>query len=388
MKILHVVPTYLPAIRYGGPIYSVHGLCKSLVSAGHDVTVFTTNVDGEGDSDVPLATPVLLDGVKVWYFPSRVGRRLYWSPPMWRALKKSVATFDVVHLHSVFLWPTWAAARIAHRLKVPYVIAPRGMLVKDLIRRKSRAIKSAWICLIEKRNIERSALMHFTAEIESREFQQFQFKFTRECIVPNGVDFTNTTVIGSVAYDTRHAIEDGPYILFLGRLNWKKGLDRLIAAMRHIEGHRLIIAGNDEEGYLDTICALLLEHRVTDRVTLLPRFIGAEDKAALYQNASLFALTSYSENFGNTVTEAMAFGCPVVVTREVGAADVVKSSGCGAVTDEDQLAATLKSVLDDPAKLREQGLAGKAWVEGHLSWESVAQAMTAQYCQLVKGEST
>lgn len=380
-----MVPTYLPAIRYGGPIYSVHGLCKSLASAGHDVTVFTTNVDGEGDSDVPLATPVLLDGVKVWYFPSRWGRRLYWSPPMWRALKQSVAAFDVVHLHSVFLWPTWAAARLAHRFNVPYVIAPRGMLVKDLIRKKSRAIKSAWICLIEKRNIERSALMHFTATIESREFEQFSFKFARECIVPNGVDFTDANVIGEAAYDIRQAIEGGAYILFLGRLNWKKGLDRLIAAMPHIEGHRLIIAGNDEEGYLDTIHSLLLEYGVTDKITLLPRFVSGADKAALYKNASLFALTSYSENFGNTVTEAMAFGCPAIVTREVGAADLVEASGCGAVTDENRLAATLKSLLGDPDKLREQGLAGKTWVEDNLSWKSVAQLMAAQYCQLSEG---
>src|SRR5687767_6027187 len=47
MNILQVVPTYLPARRYGGPIESVHGLCKALVARGHDVTVFTTNVDGD-----------------------------------------------------------------------------------------------------------------------------------------------------------------------------------------------------------------------------------------------------------------------------------------------------------------------------------------------------
>ncbi len=383
-----MVPTYLPAIRYGGPIYSVHGLCKSLASAGHDVTVFTTNVDGDGDSDVPLATPVLLDGVKVWYFPSRWGRRLYWSPSMWQALKKSVAAFDVVHLHSVFLWPTWAAARLAYRFKVPYVIAPRGMLVKDLIQKKSRAIKSAWICLIEKRNIERSALMHFTASIESREFEQFRFKFARECIVPNGVDFTDANVTGEIGCDIRQAIESGPYILFLGRLNWKKGLDRLIAAMPRIEDYRLVIAGNDEEGYLDTIHSLLQEHGVTDKITLLPRFVSGADKAALYRSASLFALSSYSENFGNTVTEAMAFGCPVVVTSEVGAADLVEASGCGAVTDEKRLAATLKSLLGEPDKLRAQGLAGKTWVEDHISWTSVAQLMAAQYGELVKGETS
>jgi hypothetical protein len=54
MRLLHVVPSYYPAVRYGGPIYSVHALCRSLVAAGHEIHVFTTNVDGSADSEVPL----------------------------------------------------------------------------------------------------------------------------------------------------------------------------------------------------------------------------------------------------------------------------------------------------------------------------------------------
>ena len=132
MKILHVVATYLPAVRYGGPIRSVHGLCVALAALGHEVHVFTTNVDGTGDSDVPLCQPVDIDGVTVWYFPSRLLRRLYWSPKMKKALSREVPSFDVVHLHSVFLWPIWAAARIAERSGVPYVVSPRGMLVREI----------------------------------------------------------------------------------------------------------------------------------------------------------------------------------------------------------------------------------------------------------------
>ena len=63
MRVLHVVPTYLPVTRYGGPIYSVHGLCKALVKQGVEVSVMTTNVDGPGVSDVPIGTRVDMDGV-------------------------------------------------------------------------------------------------------------------------------------------------------------------------------------------------------------------------------------------------------------------------------------------------------------------------------------
>src|SRR5215475_4210617 len=110
MKILHVVPTYYPAVRYGGPIRSVHGLASALAAQGHDVHVYTTNLDGEGVLPVPLDRPVPLDAVNVWYFATSVGRRLYRSPGMGRALRAKISDFDIVHLHSVFLWPTLAAA--------------------------------------------------------------------------------------------------------------------------------------------------------------------------------------------------------------------------------------------------------------------------------------
>src|SRR5262245_46752372 len=113
MRILHVVPTYLPAVRYGGPIFAVHGLCRALVSRGHEVEVVTTNINGSENSAVPIEVPVELDGVQVRYFPSRLLRRLSWAPSLARVLRQQISTFDLVHLHSVFLWPTWAAARSA-----------------------------------------------------------------------------------------------------------------------------------------------------------------------------------------------------------------------------------------------------------------------------------
>src|SRR6185295_15778643 len=120
MRLLHVVPTYPPASRYGGPLYSVHALCAALAKRGHDVHVYTTNVDGPGVSAVPVDTPVDMDGVQVSYFVTGHGRRLYRSPAMGAKVAASIAGFDVIHLHSVFLWPTAVAAALARRRNVPY----------------------------------------------------------------------------------------------------------------------------------------------------------------------------------------------------------------------------------------------------------------------------
>ena len=188
LRLLHIVPTYLPALRYGGPIRSVHALCRALAADGHDVHVFTTSVDGPADSDVPLARPVDLEGVKVTYFPSRRLRRLYWSPPMRRALAASVGGFDVVHLHAVYLWPIWAGARAARAQGVPYVISPRGMLVPELMRRKSRWVKAAWIALIERTNLEAAAAIHTTSSVEAGHLSGFGWKLPPIATIPHGVD--------------------------------------------------------------------------------------------------------------------------------------------------------------------------------------------------------
>ena len=168
MRVLHVVPTYFPAVRYGGPIYSVHALCQGLAAAGHEVHVFTTSVDGPGDSTVPHDRSVDLDGVQVHYFRSRWLRRLYYSADLATQLGWMAGDFDIMHLHSVFLFPTWAGARAAVRAGVPYVLSPRGMLIRELIRRRSSATKLAWIHLIERGNLERAARIHLTSEEERR----------------------------------------------------------------------------------------------------------------------------------------------------------------------------------------------------------------------------
>ena len=139
-----------------------------------------------------------------------------------------------------------------------------------------------------------------------------------------------------------------PYVLFLGRLNWKKGLDRLIPAMKQVTNADLLIAGNDEENYRPELEALARRYGVVDRV----RFLGPVDdskKWALLASAQILVLPSYSENFGNVVLEAMAAGCPVIVTPEVGMASVVQEAGCGVVAagDPANLGLEMKRLLDD-----------------------------------------
>ncbi len=386
MRILHVVPSYLPAVRYGGPIVSVHGLCKALAGHGHDVHVFTTNVDGPRDSAVPLAEPVDLDGVKVWYFPVPMLRRLFWSPAMGKALRRHLGSFDVVHMHSVFLWPTWAAARVARQRNVPYVMAPRGMLVHDLIQRKSRLIKRAWIALVERGNVANAALVHFTSRLEAEEAAALGLPIRESRIIPNGLEMSNFDRVRQKALPEGVAAGEEPFLLFIGRINWKKGLDRLIAALPAIPDCKLVIAGNDEEGLKPKLEAQAAIAGVRERVSFVGPVYG-EDKAALLSRALLLVLPSYSENFGNVVIEAMAAGCPVAVTPEVGAADIVRESAAGVVLEGDPatLGAGIRRLISEPVALDRMGEIGRAFVRQRYTWEAVCLQMEDAYRHVIAG---
>jgi glycosyltransferase involved in cell wall biosynthesis len=377
LKLLHVVPTYLPATRYGGPIFAVHGLARALLERGHQVDVFTTNVDGDGESDVALRERVDLDGIGVYYFSSPM-RRLYWSPQMRKALATSIRDYDLAHLHSVFLYPTAAAAHAAKQGNVPYVISPRGMLVPELIAAKSRWMKTAWLRLIDRRNFSHAAAIHFTTDREREDAQRTKMPIPSSFVVPNGI-----VLHGAAAPSPPE--KDPDTILSLGRINWKKGIDRLIAALPHVERARLLIAGNDEEALTPRLKELAERLGVADRVEFLGRVDG-DAKDALLARATIFALTSMSENFGNVVLEAMAAETPVLLTAEVGLAEEVRRVRAGVVVPSQprEIANAINRLLDDPAERRGMGERGRHAVEKRFTWPRVAEEMEAQYARLLR----
>jgi glycosyltransferase involved in cell wall biosynthesis len=380
VRILQVVPSYLPAVRYGGPIFAVHALCRALAARGHEVQVFTTNVDGAENSSVPVGTPVTLDGVLVRYFACPSLRRLYWAPALGRALEREIGTFDAVHLHSVFLWPTWAAARAARRARAPYVLAPRGMLIKELIARRSRLAKTAWIRCIERSNVEHASAVHVTSQLEAAELERFAWRLPRLAVLPNGIDEPLASK-GEIGADVAAIVARAPLVLFLGRLSWKKGLDRLLSAFAHTSAGTLAIIGPDDEGLASQFARQAGQMGLADRVLILPRSVVGAEKERLFAAARLFVLPSYSENFGNTVLEAMRRGVPVVVTPEVGAAEIVRESGAGVVTagEPEPLSAAILRLYSDPDLARSMGEAGQRHAIEHYTWSSVAARMQGLY---------
>ena len=380
MRILHVVPTYAPAWRYGGPIRAVHGLCRGLAEVGHAVEVYTTNVDGPGDLDVPLRRPVQRDGVAVTYFPCPRLRRLYRAAELGRALETSAAGFDILHAHSVFLWPTWAASTAARAAGRPYVLSPRGMLVPELIDARNAWLKRLWIRAVERKNLARAATIHVTSNIEASHLARAGLSLAPVRVVSNGVDLPP-------ASDRPRRPRE---IVYMGRISWKKNLEALIDAIATLAEATLVIAGPDDEGLAPTLRARTRQLGVGERVQFIGPVDGAE-KASLLQESACLVLPSLNENFGNVVVEAMAHGCPVVVTPDVGAREVVEESGAGETasdTTAPALAAAIARILDDPAAARAAGARGRQYVASRLTWQAIASQMSGVYEEAVERQAS
>jgi glycosyltransferase involved in cell wall biosynthesis len=174
-------------------------------------------------------------------------------------------------------------------------------------------------------------------------------------------------------------------VLFLSRISWKKGLDRLITAWQWVPEVPLVIAGNDDENYWPRLRELARSLGLAHRVLFVGPVSDAH-KWALYERAQLFVLPSYSENFGNVVAEAMAMGCPSLVTAEVGIAPLLTATGAGKVVagEPEELAAEIAGLLADPAARQEMGRRAVEAAHARLSWPGIAAQAEQLYREVLR----
>jgi glycosyltransferase involved in cell wall biosynthesis len=173
-------------------------------------------------------------------------------------------------------------------------------------------------------------------------------------------------------------------ILFLSRLDPKKGLDLLISAIGSLARQRddfaLILAGGGSPSYEQAIKQLLGQHGLAER-TLLTGFVEGQNKWALLHGADVLALPSYHENFGMAVVEAMACGLPVVVTNRVNIHKSISAYRAGIVTEceTQEIARALEILLDNTSLCREMGAMGQKAAAECFNWRHISRDLVAMY---------
>ncbi len=170
---------------------------------------------------------------------------------------------------------------------------------------------------------------------------------------------------------------------FIG-VSTKKGVPLLLDAFRNTAAvyprSHLVVAGPDEGGIARDLLPVINDAGLGNRISFAGVLEG-DRKRSLLQQSACFVLPSADESFGIAVAEAMAVGCPVVVSPEVAIEGVVRSSGAGIMVHRDPvaIAAAVAQILSDPAKAAAMGAAGRRVVDEQFSWPVVAASMEAFY---------
>jgi glycosyltransferase involved in cell wall biosynthesis len=391
LRILHVIASLAP--RYGGPSQVCLELCQELARAGERVSIHTTNLDGPGTVDVPCHEPVWTNGVEIRYFPVQAPRRYALSLPLARALRRTIPEQDLVHIHSLYFFPSTMAAYYCRRAGVPYVVRPHGTLDPYHFRHH-RGRKWVYERLFEWRNLNRAAAIHFTTP-EEQELTRPLGLTAPGVVVSPGVHaerYRESDHAASAFRDEWPEVRGRRIVLFLGRLTEKKGLDLLVAAFGQLVRQRddvhLVLAGPDNDGYGRTVRGWLEAEGVVDRSTFTGMLLGPRKLAAL-QAADVFALPSYTENFGVAVVEAMAAGLPIVISNKVNIWREIADARAGFVVhcDPDEVARAIASVLNDSAARTTMGERARRLVAERFTWSAAGKRMADIYRRIVEGRS-
>ncbi len=310
-------------------------------------------------------------------------------------LRANLASYDVVHIHSLWRLVPTLSAIYARQLRVPYLIAPHTALSRWALEQK-RPKKMLARMLVWNALFDAAAGFHALNELEAEEIMDCVGRTgPRAFVVPNGVSLREFPQASQAAEMTTPAgtfgsLDTGrPFILFLARLHVMKGPDLLLEAFALIAPERpdlqLAFAGPDF-GMLETLRRRVVELRLADRVHFLG-LVSGPAKLWLLGNAVCLCQPSRSEGFSLSILEAMASSCPVVISdcckfpevAEEGAGIVVPM----AVTD---IAAGLRLYASDAARRLVDGRAARQLIARRYTWEIVCKQAEHMYAQVAIGK--
>jgi glycosyltransferase involved in cell wall biosynthesis len=341
----------------------VPSLCRNLAARGNSVEVCC------------LAAKGSIDGVALAVYPQWARpKRFAVSPQLGRSLWRNSRTFDVIHNHSL-----WSMANVAvgwaPRGDAILVTSPRGTLSKWALSRSSSLKRLIWP--IQNRAIFGAELLHATSREECQDIRAVGFRGP-VAIIPNGIDVVPVSEIVQA-----EKFERSRTVLFLSRIHPKKGIDLLLKAWAQVEVQHpdweLVIAGTGEASHVAEMSHLAVKLGVKRARFPGPLYGGA--KSAAYTRAAVFVLPTHSENFGMVVAEALAHGCPAIVSKGAPWSGL-QENRCGWWTENDResLTAALLDAMSRPMiELTHMGMRGRAWMERDYGWAGIAQKMEAAY---------
>jgi glycosyltransferase involved in cell wall biosynthesis len=335
MAILHVIRSLDPA--RGGPVEYLKQVAMAQKELGVHTSILTL--------DRP--EPAWIRNLPVSVLECGPSRSTYgFNSSLERKLCEISGSFDAMVVHGLWQFHGVCVARAAQKTGKPYFVFPHGML--DPWFRKSAPIKHFkkqlyWL-LTERKVLESARRVLFTSSKESHlgrvtfwPHANYQYR-----IVPLGVPSApaNLEPLREIFLKRFAHLRRRPFLLFLGRLHPKKGCGMLVQAMDKLNSPiDLVIAGP----CADPAFRARLEKAAKKVSVTFVGMVGGELKAGALAAANALILPSHHENFGLVVAEALSFGTPVLLSRQVNIAEDIESAGAGFV-EPDTLEGTTRLI--------------------------------------------
>ena len=389
MKILHVAPSFFPATRWGGPIFSTLALCDwAAAQSGVEVCVHSTDAAGPSRSEriEPRArVRTMSAGYKVFYHRRIAGHAI--APGLLLALPLAILRTDLIHLTATYSFSTLPTLALARLLRRPVVWSPRGAIQAahewpDAPRQGSKRLFE-WAA----RHIaSQKTVLMVTAKSEAHATAA-RMPGMRVEIVPNSVKLPAKKALSGRTWRPRGKLR----LIFLGRIHEKKGIDLLIEALSRLGAEvELDVYGTGSDDYFAALTALVGQLGLENRIRFHGHIDGAE-KTKAFNEADLFVLPSHSENFGIAIAEALAHGVPVVTTRNT-PWNELDEMGCGRCIKLgiDELVTAIAELGD--CHLASMGQLGRDWMIRSYSPDASNRRLLGIYGELTaakqKGTTT
>jgi glycosyltransferase involved in cell wall biosynthesis len=409
LRVLHIIPSVSP--QDGGPSFAMPLIARGLELSGVQVDVATTEGAHEQRIDQNEGS--------VFYF-RRQSEFYKVSLPLSKWLSAHIRDYDLVHIHALFSYSSYAAARLATKNGVPYIVRPLGVLNRWGMQNRRKLLKRLSFRFIEQRIMRNAAAIHYTSQQERLEAEETGVR-NESVVIPLAVDLSGFRELPGPEpfYEKFPHARGRDIILFLSRLDPKKGLDLLLRAFATHDRRRtteegrlmtddgrpatddrgpssvvgrlrplLIIAGEGEDQFVAGLRRLAGELGIADEI-LWTGFLGGDDKLSAMAAASLFVLPSYSENFGIALVEAMAAGLACVMSDQVGIAVDAKEYDAGLVVpcEVGPLASAMQRLLDDPELRGRLGANARRLVDDRFSVEAMSDSLVKLYDRVLSGRA-
>jgi glycosyltransferase involved in cell wall biosynthesis len=387
MRILHVIPYMHP--RAGGPPVAVEKFIRESNTVGCVSEIVTTSLFCDSDASALLKR---LNGFATTTCLAQRGAGLLLSQTARQKILERIQLADIVHVHTLWNPINTLVRRGCAASSRPYVLMPHGMLDPYSLKVK-RWRKSTYFWAAERKNLRAAQRLIYTTPEEAELAARQIAYLPKSAVVPLGGDAPAAGLEDLAAeFLTKFPVARGRrQVLFLGRLDFKKGLDRVFAVLPSVFSAfpdlLFTIVGDGSPTFVRTLKKMAAAHGFEQNVLMTGMLLGPL-KWAAYASAELFLLPSRQENFAITVAEAMQMGLPVIISDRVNTWPYVKESRAGVVLPDNEIEAELGNslvmLLQNRCVAKSMGKRGQEFARAHLTWTRAAVCLLSCYKEVLE----